>query len=339
MNEGEKIVTDNNTPLISVIVPIYNVEKYLERCIKSIINQTYSNLEILLVDDGSKDRCSEICDEYANVDSRITALHKINGGLSDARNYGIDRSKGDYIILIDSDDYIHRDMIRILVEETIREKSDITICTYKYVYDNEPDEKDKEFDHRVETRVLDRNTAQEMYYTSDMTLDLTVAWNKLYRRSLFENIRYPVGKIFEDEYTTYKLLYKCEKICYIKLPLYYYLQRSDSIIGRMSGVRTAAVVDAYLERLDFYNRQGEDNLWVKEAMHSLHMMCYLNKVASDREMDTAGIMNGKHREDYLKQIKLNKNAYRKMKISKKMEVLLYRASGSFYYIIWKLLKR
>lgn len=332
-------MTDNNKPLISVIVPIYHVENYLERCIKSIINQTYSNLEILLVDDGSKDRCSEICDEYANLDSRITALHKDNGGLSDARNYGIARAKGEYIILIDSDDYIHKDMIQILADELFRESADITICTYKYVYDNKPDEEDAVFNHREETRVLDRKLAQEMYYTSNLTLDLTVAWNKLYKKSLFDDIKYPVGKIYEDEYTTYKLLYKCEKICYIKMPLYYYLQRSDSIIGKMSGVRTAGVVDAYLERLAFYNDKGEDELWIKEAMHSLHMMCYLNKLSSDKGLNTNGIMDGDHRNKYLQEVRANKKAYKKMSISKKFEICLYKISNKLYYQIWKLIKR
>ena len=127
-------------PLITVIVPIYHVEKYLHRCVDSILNQTYENLEIILVDDGSGDACSSICDEYAGRDSRIVVIHKENGGLSDARNAGIEIAKGQYLAFVDSDDYIHKDMYKILMKEILESNAEVSICSYKYVYDNKEKE-------------------------------------------------------------------------------------------------------------------------------------------------------------------------------------------------------
>lgn len=325
-------------PLISVIVPIYHVEKYLNRCVDSIIGQTYTNLEIILVDDGSNDGCPAICDDYAKKDSRIRVIHKENGGLSDARNAGIKEARGEYLSFVDSDDYIHRDMYRILMDELQKADADVSICSYKYVYDGKPDETDERYESEYPVEVMDGIKAQHRYYNGDVKLELTVAWNKLYKKELFDNLCYPKGKIFEDEYTTYKALYRSNKVCYIDLPLYYYLQRSDSIIGKMAGVRTAGVIDAYLERLAFYKSSDEDELWTIEAMHVLHMMCYLTKLALDSKADTSGIMDGQHRRAYLLEIYSNRKAYRQMSLSKKAEVLLYRISGSVYYKIWKLFK-
>ena len=204
--------------LISVIVPIYNVEKYLNKCIESIINQSYSNLEIILVDDGSKDSSGIMCDSYILKDKRIKVIHKENGGLSDARNVGIDKAKGEYIVFIDSDDWIDEKMIEILYNIIKKNNSDISICDYFLAY-NEEIQTQKE---DIEIINLSNIEALKKIYDKDLGVCMIVAWNKLYKRNLFkDDIRYPYGKIHEDEFTTYKLLYKAEKISYTKQKMYY----------------------------------------------------------------------------------------------------------------------
>lgn len=330
-------MTIKNEPLISVIVPIYHVEQYLRRCIDSIIGQTYKNLEIILVDDGSDDGCPAICDEYARKDNRIVVIHKENGGLSDARNKGIEIAKGDYIAFVDSDDYIHKDMYKILMDEILRSSSDISICTYKYVYDNKPDEPDISYNDDYLVEVMDGRQSQHRYYSGDIMLELTVAWNKLYKKDLFDGIRYPKGKIFEDEYTTYKVLYKSKKISFVNVPLYYYLQRSDSIIGEMNGQRDSKVVEAYLQRIGFYRSNNEEALWCKGIVHCLHMMSYFKSITYKADNDRDAICI--YRNDFLKEISFYDSALKALTAREKFEITLYKISKHMYYKVWKLMKR
>lgn len=211
--------------LISVIVPVYNVEKYLNRCIDSIINQTYKNLEIILVDDGSPDNCGKICDEYAKKDSRIKVIHKENGGLSDARNAGINISIGKYITFVDSDDYLELNFIETLYN--LNKKNNTFIAVAPYIINTDKNE------------IFDRSISNDMILTQrealeNMLLDrgFTVsAHSKLYEKALFNNIFFPKGKIFEDSATTYKLILKCDKISYCYNGGYHYYKRSESIIN------------------------------------------------------------------------------------------------------------
>lgn len=331
-------MTIKNEPLISVIVPIYHVEQYLRRCIDSIIGQTYKNLEIILVDDGSDDGCPAICDEYARKDNRIVVIHKDNGGLSDARNVGIDIAKGEYLAFVDSDDYIHRDMYRILMKELIKSDSDVSMSTYKYVYDGKLDEQDITYEEDYSIETMSGIQAQYSYYSDDKKLELTVAWNKLYKKELFSDLRYPKGKIFEDEFTTYKALYRSKNICLVNLPLYYYLQRNDSIIGVMNGKRNAKVVDGYLQRIEFYNKENEDELWCKAVMHCLHMICYLKSCNKELDSSNADIF-GTYRKDLLKVIRNNRSAYNKLSKCQKVEIRLFKISSSLYYQVWNKYKK
>ena len=233
--------------LISVIVPIYNVEKYLNKCIESIINQSYSNLEIILVDDGSKDSSGIMCDNYILKDKRIKVIHKENGGLSDARNVGIEKAKGEYIVFIDSDDWIDEKMIEILYNIIKKNNSDISICDYFLAY-NEEIQTQKE---DIEIINLSNIEALKTIYDKDLGVCMIVAWNKLYKRNLFkDDIRYPYGKIHEDEFTTYKLLYKAEKISYTKQKMYYYRQRENSITSSFNKKRLDCL-EAFDERVKY----------------------------------------------------------------------------------------
>lgn len=209
---------------ISIIIPIYNVEKYLLACVESILQQTYKNLEVILVDDGSPDRCPVICDELAQKDDRIRVIHQKNKGLSGARNMGIDNAQGDYLIFIDSDDTVEQTLVEELY--TYAEKWDCAIvaCGRNYIFE------DGQIVCKIahdESKVYGFEEAiQEM--NSFRLFDMS-AWAKIYRKELFEDIRFPEGKLSEDYYIMYKLFDKAQTIGYVAKPLYNYLQRQSSI--------------------------------------------------------------------------------------------------------------
>lgn len=214
-------------PLISVIVPCYNVEEYLPKCIESILSQTYKNLEILLVDDGSPDNSGRMCDEYASRDSRIRVIHKENGGLSDARNVALDVMKGEYVTFIDSDDYVAEDYVEILYRLIAEYGTQISVVWLQTFADgtvppvcHEP----------VSEHILYGWEALEgMFY--QRTFD-TAAWAKMYHCSLFsDGIRYPEGWLYEDLPTTYRLMMKCNRIAFSNCRSYFYRIRRTSIEG------------------------------------------------------------------------------------------------------------
>lgn len=211
--------------LISVILPIYNVSDYLDRCMKSVINQTYKNIEIIMVDDGSTDDSALKCDEYKEKDDRIVVFHKENGGLSDARNYGIKRASGDYITCVDSDDFVDLDYIEYLYSLITKYNVKMSICQHKVLYSNG---KVKEFGKSGEEILSSKKCLERMLYHD--VID-TSAWAKLYDRNLFSNVEYPKGKLFEDIATTYKLMLQCNEIAVGYESKYNYLVRRDSIVN------------------------------------------------------------------------------------------------------------
>lgn len=210
---------------VSIIIPIYNVEKYINKCIQSIIDQTYSNLEIILVDDGSIDRCSKICDEYANKDKRIKVIHKQNGGLSSARNIGIDISSGEYILFIDADDYIHESTVEILIKKAISKNADIVHFNFQYV-----DEEGNKIN--IKNKNLDDNKILNSYETiceyAKKSI-IVMACTKLYKRELFDGLRFDEGYVYEDELIFPKIIYKSKINYMINDKLYYYVNRESSI--------------------------------------------------------------------------------------------------------------
>lgn len=210
--------------LISVIIPVYRVEEYIRKCLDSIVSQTYQELEIILVDDGSPDNCGMICDEYAERDNRVKVIHKSNGGLSSARNAALDVIKGNWVICVDSDDYVHPDMIRRLHEVAVCNSAQISICAH---YEERGDKlliTQRVYD---DIRIWDKKTALEkLVEDNDIK---SYAWGKLYKAELFDGVRYPDGRNYEDIATTYFLFDKADKIVKIPDYLYYYLIRKDSI--------------------------------------------------------------------------------------------------------------
>lgn len=271
---------------VSVIVPIYNVEDYLPKCIDSIQKQSYDNLEIILVDDGSPDKCGNICEEYKLRDERIKVVHKPNGGLSDARNAGMEVATGEYYVFIDSDDYVHPQMIEKLLDACDKTGADMAVCGFKSVTENENIDMDTLNDVPVEEVVSDEDRIN--YFYEKKYVEFVVAWNKIYPAKYFENIKYPKGKVHEDEFTTYKLLEKADKIAFIDVPLYFYVQRQSSIMGQNFNVKRLLVMDALEERMNHYidlkkYRWVEKNLY----LYRMFLIKYSREIDKQEDIDSA----------------------------------------------------
>lgn len=246
-------------PLISVIVPVYKVEPYLSRCVDSILSQTFTDFELILVDDGSPDNCGKICDEYAEKDKRIFVIHQKNSGLSAARNTGIDwfyeQGRSDYITFVDSDDWLHPEYLKVLMNGITDNDVKISVCNQKQVFSKVPH---KNYD----------NFEYELISPEDLLLNHFWQYNyaciKLYHKSVFTDVRYPVGKIFEDTFTTYKVLHKCEKIACTDLQLYYYFRHEQSITRSPWNPSQLVIFDAMQEQMQFYKEKGLQKAFEKE---------------------------------------------------------------------------
>lgn len=232
-------------PLISVIVPIYKVEQYLEKCLESIVNQTYANLEIILVEDGSPDRCGEICDDYARKDARIRVIHKENGGLSDARNRGMDIMTGEFVTFIDSDDYVRKDYIEKLYEPIGEDTASISMCDIQPV-----NERGEYLEEKKESAAVILSGEEVILHELRGKWEFVTAWGKLYPAIIFENLRFPLQRVYEDEYVFPEIFLEQERVAYVQSPVYFYLQRDESIMGEgYSAKKCRDYWDMWHERL------------------------------------------------------------------------------------------
>lgn len=257
MKNGD-ITMNKEFPLISVIIPVYNIETYLSECIDSVLAQTYPNLEIILVDDGTPDHSGEICDTYQKNHDNIFVIHKTNGGLSSARNAGLSYAHGEYIYFLDGDDLIHPDTIKRLYSSLSATQSDIAICGIQYV-------------DASGTFILDQDSCREysapdgIWSQNDFwnsyqrygKIYCVVAWNKLYKKEIFKTLRFPEGKIREDEFMIHHIISKCHKISCIHDKLCYYRQQDDSIMSDPYSVKQLDAADAYMDRIQFYQKRHE----------------------------------------------------------------------------------
>lgn len=266
--------------LISVIVPIYNVEEYLNRCVESIVNQTYRNLEIILVDDGSPDNCPKMCDDWAGKDNRIKVIHKENGGLSDARNAGMKIATGEYISFIDSDDWIDTETFSLVMEKIIATKAQIGAFNIISVDSDSctPNLSD-------EYELL--NSEQAIENTIDDTGVKTVAWNKVYHKIVLQGLNFPKGKLHEDEFFTFRALDKAEETVYLHRQCYYYFQRPTSIMGQYN-VRHLDMLDGVKERMEFV--KDSYPCIYRKAKLSFSMCCLFQYEAlcKHKEVDLSG---------------------------------------------------
>ena len=250
----------NGKPLISVIVPVYNVEKYIHRCVDSIINQTYTNLEIILVDDGSPDRCSEICDEYANKDSRIKVIHQKNSGLSAARNAGLDICTGDYIAFVDSDDYLDIDYFQVL--ESKRDNVDFIGCGFKRIKQNGT----KDFVFMTNEDVCVSGKELLYKYYDDVLYNIGInpitVWGKLYKKEIWNRMRFLEGIIFEDMYLMPQILLSAPNIKFISYDGYNYREVDTSITNDRLNVRKG-IIDSFNiwnKHIEIYKELNEEKL-------------------------------------------------------------------------------
>lgn len=322
---------ENMEPLISVIVPIYNVEKYLNKCVDSIISQTYKNLEIILVDDGSPDNCPKMCDEYVQKDNRIKVIHKKNGGLSDARNAGIDAANGEYIAFVDSDDYIEVNMYEKLYNVIKEYDANIAVCS-RYIV-SEKGERYSYISHDADVLNMDAREALKRIF-SFKDFDMS-ACDKLYDIKLFENIRYPYDKLNEDYYVTPQLFHRSKKIVYIPVPLYNYLQRNGSIT-KSKEVKTD-VLEASNYLFDFYKKNYNDILYVADTMVAFAYISIANRhIANSKEMNKELKKEAKIKvRQKLSSVLKNEN----ISISKKMQVVLFAISINLYSGVYRIFKK
>lgn len=224
--------------MISVIVPAYNVEKYIVKCVDSIINQTFSDYELILVDDGSTDGTSVLCDELAKKSAKIRVFHKENGGLSDARNFALGKSKGEYVTFVDSDDYVAPTYLKELYEPIEKDDVDMTMTSLIPFLENENPSTEYKFGYVV---VSEEEAVRKMLLREGVSHS---AGGKLYKRYLWEDIQFPVGRLYEDYLTTFFVMENVKKVAITNAPLYYYLQRTDSIMHYKCNERTVTIVEA-----------------------------------------------------------------------------------------------
>lgn len=245
--------------LVSIIVPVYNVEKYLDKCVNSLMNQSYKNIEILLIDDGSTDTSGVCCDTYAQLDQRIVVIHQRNKGLSGARNTALDIAHGEYITCVDSDDFIASDFVLNLISAIETANADIAVCGTIFC-----DENDNEIKRMVcpeKKVVIGDKQIQNLLSCFDIA---TMAWGKLYKTKLFRNIRYPEGKYNEDVFTTYKLLDKSNSTVIVNYGMYYYRQVTTSIMHKSFSVKHLDAIEGTIERAKYIEKkypQFKDWAW------------------------------------------------------------------------------
>lgn len=237
--------------IISVIVPVYKVEPYLRRCVDSILGQTFTDFELILVDDGSPDNCPAICDEYARKDTRVHVIHQENGGLSAARNAGIDwafaNSDSQWLTFVDSDDWVHPEMLERLLNAALDHHVAVSICGYA-------ETKGEELEINAD-QLTPQIWIPEDFFV-ERNVNATVAWGKLYQKDCFQGIRYPVGKQHEDEFTTYKILFQFKTIIAISAPLYAYFQNEASIMHSSWSPKRLVSIDAKYQQIHFFLEQG-----------------------------------------------------------------------------------
>lgn len=247
---GGKIIMSNDIPLISIIVPIYKVEKYLEKCVESLINQNYTNLEIILVDDGSPDLCPQMCDEFQMKYNNVIVVHKENGGLSSARNAGVAIANGQYIGFVDSDDFVEKNMYGELYVQMKKHDADIGICGINII-------------NKCVNKNIKCNMIEPGVYNSDEIAlkiikgiwEYVPVWNKLYKKDIIKKHLFPEGRIHEDEYTVHRFLSECENVVVLNNKYYNYIVRDGSIVHSGMTLKSFDALYAYYDRYNYYRTQ------------------------------------------------------------------------------------
>lgn len=316
-------------PLISVILPIYNIKTYLDKCMKSIFAQTYKNLEIIMVDDGSTDGCGKLCDTYIAKDKRVRVFHKSNGGLSDARNYGIEHANGEYITCIDSDDYVDDDYVEYLYKLIMKYNTKMSICQHRVLFtDGSIDEKGTFGAELLSNKIcIERMLYHDVIDTS--------AWAKLYHKELFKTVKYPCGKLFEDIATTYQLMIQCENLAVGYESKYNYIIRDDSIVNSQFSMKK-------LDLLEMTDNMGKEILKVYPDLEDavLRRRVYARFSTLNQMLYAKGTDN--ERNEIIRFIKQNGKRVMKLEHAPKRDkyaIALLSVSYPLYRMVWRKMKK
>ncbi|MDQ0344467.1 glycosyltransferase involved in cell wall biosynthesis [Lederbergia wuyishanensis] len=272
-------------PKVSVVVPIYKVQKYIRRCIDSIVEQTFPNVEIILVNDGSPDNCGQIIDEYAKKDHRIKVVHKENGGLSDARNKGMEYVTGEYTLFVDSDDWIERNMIEELVKISLDNQADVVQSSFYYAYHDYLLYDNRYFSKNHPNKLL--NNHELMYELICNEKVKNFAWGKLYKTNLIKDLQFKKGVLFEDVFWSHLVMQRVHTYVITHIPMYYYFQRSESIVFNYS-LRNLDIIEGLKERHKFVE-QYYPNL-INESFKVILSNCLIhyNLLLLNRGIDKDG---------------------------------------------------
>lgn len=319
--------------LVSIIVPIYNVSPYIEKCVTSLLEQTHKELEIILVDDGSPDDCPSICDAFAAQDPRVRVIHQKNGGLSAARNAGIEAATGDYLAFVDGDDFVSPDYIEVMLSACLEHAVKMAACGYWEYYS----EKKNAAIAVDKTVVLSAEEAIFDIFTMKNRVQV-MAWNKLYARDLFENtsIRYPVGRIHEDVFTTYRFCAAAEKVVCVNKPCYYYVQRAGSIISQNFSPKRLQLLDAVNSIQPFVEEHAPVYDEAYKYYVFLNDLTVINAMADSRYCDVQLFRKvQKHIRECWTDLK--NNPY--VNIKNKLTVFLLKFGMRGFYAFRKLYKR
>lgn len=314
----------NREELISIVVPVYNISGYIEKCISSLSGQTYKNIEIVLVDDGSTDNSGDICEVYAKKDGRVKVIHKKNGGLSDARNKGIGNATGEYISLVDGDDYVDKDYIEKQYKTLKKYDADMVITSHKVIYPK------KTIDESTGKEYTDNSEGILKRILYDDGVDLS-AWGKLYKKSLFDNIEYPRGRLFEDSATTYKLVDTSNTIAVNSVPTYNYMMRSDSIVNETFSESKMDLIISTEEMTDYIRKKyPELNAGCDRRM----MYAYLSTLSQLAKSKTKDKENERKMMSYVK--KNRRKVLRDKSLPKRDRMALWSTffGFGFYKFAW-----
>ena len=309
---------------ISIIVPVYNVGKYLKKCLESIINQTYKNIEIILIDDGSTDNSASICDQYKKIDKRIKVIHQENKGLSGARNIGLKNITGDYITFIDSDDYVEIDYIEFLYKLIKEDNYDISACNFNKIINNKQ-EKNKLQDKYI------LNSEQALYEVFDINNSFTQsAWAKLYKRDLFNNNYFPEGKIYEDIETIGNILLKVNKIIYSTIPKYNYYIRLGSLSYSDYSIKELDRINHSKELIDKSIKKYPKLKKIANEFYISNLIAVCNKQLFIKMYNTKEIKQTK------KVILKNLNIFisKNFSLTKKFQILLFLINTKIYLKVY-----
>lgn len=321
---------------ISIVVPVYNVEKYLHKCIDSLLNQTFKNIEIILVEDCSTDKSKIICREYASRFRNISLVcHSENKGLAQARNTGMMIAKGEFIAFVDSDDWVATNMYKLMYEKIIKDKLDIVVCGFEEKYQNG---KKSEFTFRFEENIYDNTEVLKKFLSGEIN---AIAWNKLYKICLFKeyNIKYPVGKLYEDQYPTFLSLFNSNAVGIINKPLYYYRKIDTSITGSKFSKRDLDIIEQtnnikkYLENKNQF--ENYKDYYQIRYINNISTFVINKLIKSKNFFECISLHNKYIKKDF----KVNTNGYlinKKLNKKNKIKIFLIRNLFTLYLLVLKI---